>query len=178
MTTSAANTAPPGQVSCHNRHLRFFANSEMGPLKSFHKFFEGVRLSAPKKLDQKSAVAPPACCGCSLRRRRCPFPPRVVRRDARAALDAVPAVPGRAPEVRRRSRRSARAERPPTDGPPTGSVAGDREEGPNRRAHVPPIGLRRRCGAPDGWSEDARTRWRPSDRPSTDTARSLTDNIP
>ena len=37
----------------------------MGPLKSFHKFFEGVRLSAPKKLDQKSAVAPPACCGCS-----------------------------------------------------------------------------------------------------------------
>ena len=38
----------------------------MGPLKSFHKFFEGVRLSAPKKLDQKSAVAPPACCGCSL----------------------------------------------------------------------------------------------------------------
>ena len=42
----------------------------MGPLKSFHKFFEGVRLSAPKKLDQKSAVAPPACCGCSTHRRR------------------------------------------------------------------------------------------------------------
>ena len=40
----------------------------MGPLKSFHKFFEGVRLSAPKKLDQKSAVAPPACCGCSRRK--------------------------------------------------------------------------------------------------------------
>ena len=33
----------------------------MGPLRSFHKIFEGVRLSAPKKLDQKSAVAhPPA----------------------------------------------------------------------------------------------------------------------
>lgn len=38
----------------------------MGPLKSFHKFSEGVRLSALKKLDHESAGAPPACCGCSV----------------------------------------------------------------------------------------------------------------
>jgi hypothetical protein len=45
-----------------------FANSEMGPLRSFHKFPEGVHSLALKQLDQKSAVTPRSSCGCSPQR--------------------------------------------------------------------------------------------------------------
>ena len=67
MTTSAADTARPRQLSCHNCHLRFFANSEMGPLKSFHKFFEGFvcRPSRNPIRNQQSPLPPAAAAQCT-----------------------------------------------------------------------------------------------------------------